>query len=138
MQESVVYASPAAPAANGTAVLFNSILAFNGAKMMRMAGLTMVEVTFLRLSHDSAANGLIAYASTDGGTNWRKMSFPDSGGTATMPLTVSALAADTNKTYTFDVSGCVDFKLEHTNSNNTLTAWELMVVGHFGAAAVQK
>ena len=138
MRHSSTVAAPAAPAANATAVLFNSITAFGGAKLCRPLDLSMIEVNYLRLSHASAANGLKIYASSDGGTNWRQLSMPDADGNATMPVTVSAVAADSNTNYKFDVSGFDDIKLEHTNSNNTLTTWEPVITLHFGAEAVQR
>lgn len=138
MRHSSTVAAPAAPAASGTAVLFNSVTAFGGAKLCRPLDLSMIEVNYLRLSHASAANGLKIYASSDGGTNWRQLSMPDSDGVATMPVTVSAVAADSNTNYKFDVSGFDDIKLEHTNSNNTLTTWEPVITLHFGAEAVQR
>jgi len=138
VRHSSTVAAPAAPAASGTAVLFNSVTAFGGAKLCRPLDLSMIEVNYLRLSHASAANGLKIYASSDGGTNWRQLSMPDSDGVATMPVTVSAVAADSNTNYKFDVSGFDDIKLEHTNSNNTLTTWEPVITLHFGAEAVQR
>lgn len=137
--ETFTIASPAAPASGATAVLFNSETML-GVGVMRLINLTMLEVVYLQLSHDSAANGLKAYAKHKPGTaeTWRQVSIPDSSGTATMPMTVTALAADTNHKESFTVSEFAEFKLEHTNSANTLTGWELTITGTCNGAAVQK
>jgi hypothetical protein len=138
MQETVKYASPTAPASGATAVLFNSVSALGAAKMMRTYGLTMVQVFYGRLSHDSAASGLKAYYSTDGGANWYQMDYKDSAGSSTMPKTITAPGADKNVFESFDVSMVDDFKLEHTNSANVLTAWDVVVVGILHSEAVAK
>lgn len=145
-QETVIFAAPTAPAANAVATLFNSETTF-GVGVMRILGMSMLEVVYLRLSHASATGGLIAYAKYKPGASetWRKLTLPTTvvaapviTETATMPVTIAALSGDDNHTVSFPVTQYAEFKLEHTNSNNTLTAWELTVTGIFNGAAVAK
>lgn len=138
--ESVKFAPPSAPGNAATVVLFSSVSAF-GPKMMRMLGLDMVELVLLALDQASAANGLKAYGSDDGGTTWYQMSFPSSAGTATMPVTLAALAAGSNHQQMFEVAGLNDFKLEFTAGATGPTAgtgWVPVVTGHLHARSVTK
>ena len=147
-QETVYFAWPTAPASGAIAVIFNSETAF-GKGMMRMLDLTMIRVCYLRLSHASGVSGLIAYAKYKAETpatavTWRKLTLPTSTvaiptitETATMPVTIAALSGDDNHLLSFDTSPYAEFKLEHTNSANTLTEWEGTTTGIFHGSAVQ-
>jgi len=137
-QESVFFGAPAAPGNAATATIFNSITAF-GANQMRTLGLSMLEVTWHLLDQASATNGFKAYTSNNGST-WTQTDLKDDSGTATMPVTVAALSS-TQIQYRFPVSGFKDFKLEWTagaTGPTASTGWQLTVVGHFGATAVQR
>lgn len=65
-------------------------------------------------SHVSATNGVIIETSGDG-TNWRTYA------TYTLPAT-------TNQTYDIPVTQPF-MRIRYTNSDNTLTAWEMSVMG---------
>jgi len=135
MQESMRIAAPAAPASGATVVLFDSEVMF-GVGVMRSLNLTLLELTWLRLSHASAASGLKAYGKSAPGGTWRETTMPDDNGTATMPVTVSAVTTSAVESERFVVTDMAEFKLEYTNSANTLTDWELSIIAHFGATAV--
>lgn len=140
VSESVRFAAPAAPGNNATVVLFSSVSAF-GAKMMRTLGLDMVELILLALDQASAASGLKAYGSKDGGVTYYQMSFPNGAGTATMPVTLAALSAGQNHQQMFEVAGLDDFKLEFTagaTGPTDVTGWVPVVTGHFNSRSVTK
>jgi hypothetical protein len=126
-------AVPAAPAANAAVTLYDSTLV-HGPKQMRAQNVSQVIVSFLNISHASATNGLVATQSSDGGTNWDQAVFANpTSGTATMPCTVPASSAGVDGGYSFDVHEFDDFKLVFTLSNNTLTAWRVIVSVVYGA-----
>lgn len=138
--ETVIFASPAAPANGATIVLWSSCspsAGVNGAfgpKMMRMLDMTMLEIKFIQhATNASAANGLKPYVSQDGGTTWLQTDFA-----GTMPVQVAALAANATKEYKFVVTDINDFKVEYTAGATAPTTWALNITGIFGAAAVQK
>lgn len=137
MQESMRIAAPTAPASGATVVLFDSETMF-GVGVMRPLNLTLLEVTFVRLSHASAANGLKAYMKSVPGGTWRETTMPDDSGVATMPVTISAVTAAGEEAERFVVTPYAEFKLEYENSANVLTTWEVSIVAHLGAAAVQR
>lgn len=130
--ETVKFAPPAAPGNNATIDIWNSVTAF-GPKMMRVLGMTELQVMFLRLDQSSAASGFVAQCSTDGGATWRGMDF-----SSTMPKQITLLAANTNDVETFDVTMVDDFRLQYTASGTGPSVWDLVISGIFGAAAVQK
>ena len=115
-------AVPAAPAIGATIDLFNSVTTY-GAGQMRMLCVDRVQINFQSISHGSAANGLKAYASSDGGTNWDEVDFADSTGTATMPDTVAASTAGADNIYDFWLAAYSDFKLTYTNGGTKPTTW---------------
>lgn len=140
MSESSVFAAPSAPGNNASVDLFNSVTAFGGG-MMRMLGLDMVEISFHLLDQASATNGLKLSTSTDKGVTWTQSTVPDDAGTATMPLTVSSLAANAQRSYRFVVSGYPDVKITYTagaTGPTATTGWGVSVVGYFGAVAMQR
>jgi hypothetical protein len=137
MQETMQIAAPTAPASGATAVLFNSETMF-GVGVMRQLGLSLLELTWARLSHVSGTNGLKAYVKTTSGGTWRESTMPDDDGIATMPVTISAVTTSAVESERFVVNDLVEFKLEYTNSANTLTSWEVSIVATFNAAAVAR
>ncbi len=74
--QTVEVGTPAAPGNNATVVLFNSTRMNGGTTdgktpgWIRNNNVTWYEVAFLSVDHDSAANGLKVYSSSDGGANW--------------------------------------------------------------------
>lgn len=137
--ESLNISFPAAPGNNATAVIFNSATQLGSGKNLRSLQVVMVELTWFLLDQASAANGLKFYASIDAGTNWRQCSLPDDTGTATMPVSVAALAASTNHTFRFVTTQFNDVKIEWTagaTGPTATTGWEGCVAVHRGGIAV--
>lgn len=132
---------PDAPGNAATIDLFNSITACGRAGRFRNLNISMIEITWSTLSHASAANGLKIYrwdtTLNSGAGGWDQLSMPDSSGVATMPVTVSAVAADTNAHYGFVVTHLGDVKITYENSANVLSGWGGEITLHQGASAVQ-
>lgn len=127
MSEFCQFAAPSKPASGATVALFNSVTAFNGAKLMRQAHLTRIQINFLSVSHVSGTGGLIPYKSVDGGTTWYAVDF-----NGLMPATVAASTTGKDNVYDFWVGDTIDFKVEYTASANTYTTWAVSVTGYFG------
>lgn len=122
--------APAAPAALGTATLFNSVTMLNGQKQLRQLGLTMVSVRFHSLDQGVTLN---AYGSSNGGTenggNWDSETFA-----GTAPV---AVPASPTEPYEFVVDFLDDFKLDAV-AGAVGPAWRVTIVLTFNASAVQK
>ncbi len=133
--ESVYFKQPAIPTQVGQVVtLFDSAVMLGPSQLRFMNG-TLLQVSFEILSNDSAANGLIAYQSNDGGTTYTQTLMRDSNGTATMPVTVTA--ANAPQTLSFVVAPFKDFKLTFT-TGVIPTTWALTIVLHTNSSAVQQ
>lgn len=105
------YALADAPASGATKTLFDSTVAFPqrglGTNIQR------IDVT-IYASHDSAASGLVFYASMNHGTNWRQddaQSYTTASGVMTFSYPRES----------------DDVKVTYQNSANTLTAFEVEV-----------
>jgi hypothetical protein len=122
MTETFTCSVPAAPTAGATIKLFDSTAAF-GAGMLRLLDVRRVIVDFVNISHGSAASGLRAYASTNGGTNWDEVDH-----SGTMPATVAASTATDDDIKNFKVDAYSDWKLEYTNGASQPTTWRVTVV----------
>lgn len=129
---------PAAPGSGATIDLFNSITMTGQAGRFRHLNITSIQILIRKLSHASAASGLKIYDWSDSAGAWTQLSMPDSSGTATMPVTVAALAAETNHHYSFVVDHLDDVRITYENSANVLTDWDLEITLTEGGAAVQK
>jgi len=131
---------PAAPtAASEEVTLFDSSASF-GPKMLRQLNATMLEITFNALDQSSATSGLIAYTSNDGGDSWVANTMIDDSGTASMPDTVTYTAMP--DTWRWPITGFADFKITFTAGatppTDSATGWDLTIVLHCGAMAVQR
>jgi hypothetical protein len=115
--ENISVKAPAAPAIDATIVLFNTATAFaDTKKAIALMGLSRFVVVFNRLSHASAANGLVQYSSSDGGTNWRQVEAGE---------TIAAVAAGTVDPHEFPIDIFDDWKLEYTNGGTLPTTWDV-------------
>lgn len=133
--ESIVLKQPDIPTYVGQVVtLFNSATML-GVGQLRQMNATLLELTCEILSNDSAANGLNAYTSSDGGTTFTANLMRDSNGTATMPITITA--SDAPRTYSFVLTPYREFKLTYT-VGVTPTTWAWHIVLHTNSTAVQR
>lgn len=106
------------PASGATVTLFDSTLNNNGLTPIQRLPYERVKVNIYS-SHDSAANGVVFQSDFDGGnSNWRSQS------------TQSYTNAGEATTYDFLLKGG-QLKVTYQNSANTLTAWEIEIVGDF-------
>ncbi len=133
--ESIYLKQPAIPTQVGQVVtLFDSAVMF-GPSQLRYMNASLLEVTFEILDQNSAANGLAAAQSNDGGTTYTTTLIRDDNGTATMPITITA--TDAPRTYRFVLTPYRDFKLTFT-VGVIPTTWAWTLVLHTNSAAVQR
>lgn len=118
-------AVPAAPASGATITLFDSTTQL-GKGIMGMMGAGRLVVQFCALSHASATDGLKAYTSSNGGTNWDATTMSTVGAVSSLPATVPVCTTDT-ATYDIFIKNERDFKLTYENSANTLTSWRVIM-----------
>ena len=115
--ESARFAWPSAPTAGATVTMFDSSAAFSK-KMMRTVDCTRVQVNFLSVDVASATNGLKAYGSSDGGTNWDQVDL-----NGTMPATVAASTSGQDNSHDFWVAKYDDFKVTYTCGTTGVSTW---------------
>lgn len=138
------WAPPSAPGSSASVTLFDSTQpmgstpSLGGPKLMRHKQMSMLVVDFTLLDQTIT---LTPYMSRDGGTTWRALSYPNSSGVAQAPVTVTAVSANSDKPYKFDVSPYEDFKLVATagvTPPTPTTGWDLTIGAYFGSLAIQE
>lgn len=126
--ESISVNPPAAPAADATVVLINTATMFaNTKKSIALMGLSRAVVTFNSVSHVSAAAGLKAYSSSDGGTNWDQIEPGE-----TIPVSAGSDVA----AHEFPIDIYDDFKWEYTAGAVGPTTWRVTIKLVCGQRAV--
>lgn len=87
-------------------------------------GIIRVIITFYSVNQASAALGLKAYASSDGGVTWDQVDF-----NSTMPVTAAATSAGVDHRHDFDVVGYLGFRVTYTAGVVASTVWRMSAVG---------
>lgn len=121
--------APAAPANNGTVVLFDSTTLKVG---LHLLGVTRVRLSFPGMNQASAADGLKGYKSTDKGANWYAATFSEAGAAATLPATVAADTGSDSSSYDIPVLGERDVKFTFTAGATAPTIWAPIITLQVG------
>lgn len=125
-QTGVVIGTPAAPGDGATIDLFNSVTAF-GESGLRIQDWGRIRLTFIQLSHASAAGGLTMLARAKGSSTWRAVT---EGGT--FPATIAAGTSDP-VTYDVMVAQYENVKFVYANGATKPTTWEVTITGYVGS-----
>jgi hypothetical protein len=118
--------APAAPANNGTVVLFDSTVHLKGG--LAQNGIGRVRLSFPGLDQASAADGLKGYTSPDKGATWYPFKF---GGTV-LPATVAADTGADHDAFDIFVGTEEDVKFEFTAGAAAPTVWTPIITLQVG------
>lgn len=112
--------APAAPGNNATVKLLDTTTMFGEtwSKVIPSMGLSRVVVAFLSVNQASAANGLKAYSSSNGGTNWDQIE---------LGTNVPASVAGSTQQEDLVIDLFDDFKLEYTAGATGPTTWRVTI-----------
>jgi len=122
MSETIKVKAPAAPGNAATITLFDSTAMVTGTaggnrNWLSLNNINRVRVAFANLSHASAANGLKAQYSHDGGTTWLD------GEASGQTVAVAAYV----QTFDFACEAMSDMRLRYENGATQPTTWQVEI-----------